>query len=85
MEEKEIINTNIDEIKNLIYTIRGKQVMLDSDVARLYKYEAKNVNKAMKRKSRLFSNPDVVYERKAFDPTREKNPVRTCSLVRHIL
>ena len=25
-----------EEIKNLIYTIRGKQVMLDSDVARLF-------------------------------------------------
>ena len=28
-----------EEIKNLIYTIRGKQVMLDSDVAMLYHYE----------------------------------------------
>ena len=25
-----------EEIKNLIYTIRGKQVMLDSDVSILY-------------------------------------------------
>ena len=40
--------TNLD-IKNLIYTIRGKQVMLDSDVAMLYHYETKNVNKAVKR------------------------------------
>ena len=24
------------EIENLIYTVRGKQVMLDSDLARLY-------------------------------------------------
>ncbi len=30
-----------EEIKNLIYTIRGKQVMLDSDVAMLYNYETK--------------------------------------------
>ena len=28
-----------EEIKNLIYTIRGEQVMLDSDVAMLYNYE----------------------------------------------
>ncbi len=40
--------TNID-IKNLIYTIRGKQVMLDSDVAMLYQYTTKNINKAVKR------------------------------------
>ncbi len=38
-----------EEIRNLIYTIRGKQVMLDSDVAMLYHYETKNVNKAVKR------------------------------------
>lgn len=44
--QNEITN---EEIKNLIYTIRGKQVMLDSDVAMLYNYETKNVNKAVKR------------------------------------
>ncbi len=38
-----------EDIKNLIYTIRGKQVMLDSDVAMLYQYETKSINKAMKR------------------------------------
>ena len=37
------------DIRNLIYTIRGKQVMLDSDVAMLFHYETKNVNKAVKR------------------------------------
>ena len=44
--QEEITN---EEIRNLIYTIRGKQVMLDSDVARLYHYTTKNLNKAMKR------------------------------------
>ena len=34
-----------EEIKNLIYTIRGKQVMLDSDVAKLFKYETKDLNR----------------------------------------
>ena len=38
-----------NEIKNFIYTVRGKQVMLDSDVAMLYHYETKNINKAVKR------------------------------------
>ena len=32
-----------EEIKNLIYTIRGKQVMLDSDVAMLYHYQTKRI------------------------------------------
>ena len=47
--ENQLKIVNSEEIKNLIYTIRGKQVMLDSDVAMLYHYETKNVNKAMKR------------------------------------
>lgn len=34
-----------EEIQNLIYTIRGKQVMLDSDVARLFEYATKDLNK----------------------------------------
>ena len=38
-----------EEIKNLIYTIRGKQVMLDSDVAMLYNCETKYVNRVVKR------------------------------------
>lgn len=43
-----------EEIKNLIYTIRGKQVMLDSDVARLYCYETKYINLAVKRNKDRF-------------------------------
>ena len=37
-------NISDEEIKNLIYTIRGKQVILDSDVAMLYHYETKKIN-----------------------------------------
>lgn len=43
-----------EKIKNLIYNIRGKQVMLDSDVAMLYHYETKNINKSMKRNIERF-------------------------------
>ena len=43
-----------EEIKSLIYTIRGKQVMLDSDVAMLYHYETKKVNQAVKRNIERF-------------------------------
>ena len=50
----ELINIGYEDIKNLIYTIRGKQVMLDSDVARLYKYETKYVNLASKRNNDRF-------------------------------
>ena len=52
--ENQLKIVNSEEIKNLISTIRGKQVMLDSDVAMLYHYETKNVNKAMKRNIERF-------------------------------
>ena len=34
-----------ERIKSLIYTIRGKQVMLDSDVAKLFNYATKDLNR----------------------------------------
>lgn len=45
----EYLDDDVD-IKDMIYTIRGKQVILDSDVARLYDYETKKINQAMKRR-----------------------------------
>ncbi|HFK5543532.1 TPA: ORF6N domain-containing protein [Elizabethkingia anophelis] len=52
MENKSVVNPT--EIRNLIYTIRGKQVMLDSDLASLYQVETKNLNKAVKRNIERF-------------------------------
>ena len=50
----------VEEIKieNLIYEIRGKQVMLDSDLAKLYgcKNGTKEVNQAVKRNIDRFPN-----------------------------
>lgn len=43
-----------EEIKNLIYTIRGKQVMIDSDVAMLYHYPTKRINEAVSRNKLRF-------------------------------
>ena len=37
----ELVKNSSDNIRNLIYTIRGRQVMLDSDVAMLYQYTTK--------------------------------------------
>ncbi len=47
--EKEIQIINNEGIKNLIYTVRGKQVMLDSDVAMLFEYETKDLNRNVKK------------------------------------
>ena len=52
MENKPTINPK--EIRNLIYTIRDKQVMLDNDLASLYQVETKNLNRAVKRNIERF-------------------------------
>ena len=42
-------------IEQKIYLIRGRKVMLDSDLASLYGVETKNLNKAVKRNQPRFS------------------------------
>ena len=41
-------------IENLIYEVRGKQVMLDFDLARLYETETKRINEAIHRNKEKF-------------------------------
>ncbi len=53
-EELNVVTYEIENIKNLIYTIRGKQVMLDSDVARMYEYKTKVLNLTVKRNIERF-------------------------------
>ena len=47
--ETGIISLDDNEIKRRIITIRGKQVLLDSDLAELYGYEVKKLNQQVKR------------------------------------
>ena len=54
IEKEGITDYNNEDIKNLIYTIRGKQVMLDSDVAMLYHYQTKKINQTVKRNIERF-------------------------------
>lgn len=53
-EELNVVEYETENIRNLIYTIRGKQVMLDSDVARLYHYPTKRINEAVRRNQERF-------------------------------
>ena len=48
-EDKNLVIVHNKEIQSMIYTFRGRQVMLDSDLARLYQVTTSNLNKAMKR------------------------------------
>lgn len=43
-----------DNIENLIYKIRGRKVMLDSDLVRLFKYGTKNLNSQVERNIEKF-------------------------------
>ena len=56
MNKKEITTAQnpLEEIENLILNIRGRQVMLDRDLARLYGVETKVLNQAVKRNIERF-------------------------------
>lgn len=43
------VEAGTEQIRNLIYVIRGKQVMIDSDLAMLYHVETRILNQAVKR------------------------------------
>ena len=48
-ESKELLVVDSKTVQNLVYTIRGQQVMLDSDLAELYGYEVKRLNEQVRR------------------------------------
>jgi phage regulator Rha-like protein len=47
-------NRIVDEIQSKIYTIRGLKVILDSDLAKFYEIETKQLNKSVKRNIERF-------------------------------
>ena len=66
-------------IKDKIYEVRGKQVMLDSDIAKLYGYETKAINQTIKRNINKFN--DEVYFRLTNDEfSNLKSQIVTSSL-----
>ena len=56
VKEKEIEEAS-DSVENMIYEIRGVQVMLSSDVAKLYQVETRRINEVIKRNIKRF--PDT--------------------------
>ena len=53
-EKLNVVKYETENIKNLIYTIRGRQVMLDNDVAMLYDYTTKRINETVRRNKERF-------------------------------
>ena len=60
----DLSNTTLQEsnIKSKIYTIRGIQVMLDSDLAEIYGYETKNFNRQVKNNIEKFDEEDFMFQ-----------------------
>ena len=52
----------IDNIKNLIYTIRGEKVMLDFDLAKIYGYSTKAFNQQVQRNIEKFEGEDFMFQ-----------------------
>ena len=48
-EDLNVLKYEEENIKDLIFNIRGKQVMIDNDVAELYDCETKYINRVVKR------------------------------------
>ena len=71
-EELNVVTYETENIKNLIYCIRGKQVMLDSDVARLFEYETKDINRNVR------NNIDRFPEYYCFQLTEEEYESLRC-------
>lgn len=46
--------SSVEDIKNKVHMIRGQQVMLDYDLAKIYGYEVKRLNEQVKRNIRRF-------------------------------
>ena len=58
---EELIIINQDNIKDLIYEIRGQKVMLDFDLARIYGYETKRFNEQVKNNIHKFPE-DFIFQ-----------------------
>ena len=68
----EIVEKDVINIENMIYEIDEKEVMLDSDLAKLYNVETKRVNEAVK------NNPEKFPRRFSWILTNEeKNNLRS--------
>ena len=50
------------KIEDMIYEIRGKYVMLDSDLAEIYGYETKNFNRQVKNNIEKFDEEDFMFQ-----------------------
>lgn len=77
-EELNVVNNETENIKNLIYNIRGKQVMIDSDVAILYHYPTKRINETVNRNKKRFPE-DFCFQLTELDIENMRSQIATAS------
>ena len=58
--KKEIVKYTTDDITTLIVTVRGKRVILDADLARIYGVPTKRLNEQVRRNADRFP-PDFAF------------------------
>lgn len=74
-EDKNLLIIENREIQDMIYTIRDKQVMMDSDLAILYQVETKHLNRQRSR------NADRFPEDFCFQLSKEECEILRCQNV----
>ena len=74
-DNNELIIINEENIKDLIYEIRGQKVMLDFDLARIYGYETKRFNEQVK------NNKDKFPEDFMFQISKEESELLVMSKI----
>ena len=75
----EVIEKENIKIENLIYEVRGVQVMLDSDLAKLYEVETKQLNRQVKRNIERFDK-DFMFQLSDLEYQNLKCQIGTSSL-----
>jgi hypothetical protein len=73
----------IQVIQSKIYEIRGRRVMLDSDLAALYKVETRRLNEAVKRNIRRFPD-DFMFQLSSDEFANLRSQIASSSLMSQI-
>jgi hypothetical protein len=74
-----VMKNDLVKIKNMIYEIRGYQIMLDSDLSAIYQVETKVLNQAVKRNIDRFP-PEFMFQLTQEEYTNLKSQIATSSL-----
>jgi len=74
-----IRSRKIDNVESAIYLIRGQRVMLDSDLAAIYRVTTRRLNEQLRRNRRRFPR-DFAFQLTAEEFTNLKSQIATSSL-----